>query len=185
MKYISLLVVAGAVFFSACKNGNNAPKTSKELLEQARQNMNSGAGKFSIDAPAGWRKTDTTLNGIKLTFLFAPTETDGFRSNINVVSENVGKLNFEDYHKATLATMGKYMSNFKVLESGDKEISGQPGKWFKYSSDQTGGADVIARNYTVVKNGIAYIITGVAKVKDEASIAPVIESTVATFKVAE
>ncbi|MBW8687786.1 hypothetical protein [Chitinophaga rhizophila] len=185
MKYFSLLVVAGALFLGACKNGNNTPKTSKELLEQAQKTMNTGAGKFSINAPEGWRKTDTTLGGIKLTFLLAPAETDGFRSNINVVTETVGKVSFDEYHNATLATMGKYMSNFQLIGSGEKVIDGQPGKWFKYSADQTGGKDVVALNHTVVKDGIAYIITGVTKVQDEAKITPLIEQSVASFKITQ
>lgn len=183
MRYFSLLIVAGAMFLGACKNGNNTPKSSKEILEQAHQNMNSGAGKFTIDGPADWRKVDTTLNGIKVTFLMSPVVTDGFRANINVVSENAGKLSLEEYTAKNHETMSKYMANFNIIGQGDKEINGLPGKWLKYSSQQTGGQDVVALSYTVVKNGVAYIITGIMKKVDEAKVAPAVESAAATFKI--
>jgi hypothetical protein len=184
MKYFSLLIVAGAVLFGACKNGNT-PKTSKELLDEAQKTMNSGSGKYAINAPEGWRRTDTALNGIKVTFLFAPTETDGFKANINVVTETAGKLSLQEYADRNYETMSKYMGNFTAISKGDKDINGMPAKWLKYSSDQTGGKDIVALNYVMVKNGIAYIITGVMKAQDDARLTPVVESTAATFKITE
>jgi hypothetical protein len=162
MKYFSLLIVAGVLLFSACKNGNNSPKTAKELLEQAAPNMNKGAGKFTIETPAGWRKVDTTFNGIKAIMLFAPDMADGFRPSLNVVTENMGNNSLQQYVDKNVSTMQQYMANFKLLDKGEKDINGIPSRWLKYTATSAqGGKELAAIVYAVPRNGIVYNITGV------------------------
>ncbi|MCF6406344.1 hypothetical protein L3C95_25840 [Chitinophaga filiformis] len=184
MKYFSLLTIAGVLLFSACKNGSNAPKTAKEILEEAAPNMNAGAGKFAIDAPAGWKRIDTTLNGVKSTILLAPEETDGFRTNINVVSENIGKDSLQAYFDKTVSSMERYLEKFAVADKGDKDINGIASKWVKYTAVQ-GGKQVAAVLYIVPKNGIAYGITGITKAGEGNKYFAVFEQTASTFKVTE
>ncbi|SHN22636.1 DUF1795 domain-containing protein [Chitinophaga sp. CF418] len=184
MKYFSLLIVAGVLLFSACKNGNNPPKTAKEILEEAAPNMNAGAGKFTIDGPKDWKRIDTTLNGVKSTIFLAPEETDGFRANINVVSENMGKDSPQAYFDKTVSSMEKYLEKFAVADKGDKDINGIPSKWLKYTAVQ-GGKHVAAVLYIVPKNGIAYGITGITKAGAGDKYFAVFDNTVSTFKVTE
>lgn len=184
MKYFSLLIVAGVLLFSACKNGKNAPKTTKELLEQAVPNMNAGAGKFTIEAPNGWRRVDTAMNGIKTTLVLAPEVTDGFRSNINVISENMGSHSLQTYFDNAVGTMEKYLEKFTVSDKGDKDINGVPSKWVKYTSVQ-GGKNMAAILYLVPKNGVVYGITGITKAGEGDKYFAVFEQAASTFKVTE
>ena len=184
MKYFSLLTVAGVLLFSACKNGNNAPKTAKEILEQAAPNMNAGAGKFTIEGPKEWKRIDTTLNGVKTTILLAPEEVNDFRANINVVSENMGSESLQTYFDKTVSSMEKYLEKFTVADKGDKDINGIASKWLKYTAVQ-GGKDIAAVLYIVPKNGVAYGITGITKAGETGKYFGVFEQTAATFKVTE
>ncbi|UPK67574.1 DUF1795 domain-containing protein [Chitinophaga filiformis] len=184
MKYFSLLTIAGVLLFTACKNGNNAPKSAKEILEEAAPNMNAGAGKFTIDGPKEWKRIDTTLNGVKSTILLAPEETGGFRANINVVTENMGKDSLQTYFDKTVSSMEKYLGKFTVAGKGDKDINGIPSKWLKYTAEQ-GGMQIAAILYIVPKNGVAYGITGTTKAGEGDKYFTVFDNTVSTFKVAE
>jgi len=184
MKYFSLLTVAGVLLFSACKSGNNSPKTAKEILEEAAPNMNAGAGKFTIEGPRGWTRIDTTLNGVKSTIILAPEATGGFRANVNVVSENMGGNSLQTYFDKTVGAMEQYLEKFTVAGKGDKEINGIPAKWLKYTAVQS-GKHVAAVLYIVPKNGVAYGITGITKVGEEDKYFATFENTVSTFKVTE
>ncbi|PSL28857.1 DcrB-related protein [Chitinophaga ginsengisoli] len=184
MKYFSLLTVAGVLLFSACKSGNNSPKSAKEILEEAAPNMNAGAGKFTIEGPKGWTRIDTTLNGVKSTIILAPEATGGFRANVNVVSENMGGNSLQAYFDKTVSAMEQYLEKFTVAGKGDKEINGIPAKWLKYTAVQS-GKHVAAVLYIVPKNGVAYGITGITKVGEEDKYFATFENTVSTFKVTE
>lgn len=184
MKYFSLLIVAGVLLFSACKNGNNPPKTAKELLEQAAPNMNKGAGKFTIETPQGWRRVDTTFNGIKAVMAFAPDVVDGFRPSLNVLSENIGNNSLEQYLDKNVATMQQYMSNFKLLDKGEKDINGNPSKWLKYTAMSAKG-EIGAVLYMISQKGIVYNITGVAKMGGGDKYFTAFENAISTFKVTE
>lgn len=184
MKCFSLLIVAGVLLFSACKNGNNSPKTAKELLEQAAPNMNTGAGKFTIETPQGWRKVDTTFNGIKAVMLFAPDIVDGFRPSLNVVSENMGKNSLQEYLDKNVSAMQQYMSDFKVVDKGEKDINGIPSRWLKYSAMSAQG-EIGAILYLVPQKGIVYNITGVAKSGSGDKYFAAFENMASSFRVTE
>ncbi|PWV46931.1 DUF1795 domain-containing protein [Chitinophaga sp. S165] len=185
MKYFSLLIVAGVVLFSACKSGNNSPKTAKELLEQAAPNMNSGADKFTIETPPGWKKSDTTFNGIKALMFYAPELKDGFRPSLNVVTENMGSNSFAEYVDKNLKTMQQYMLDFKLLDKGDKAINGIHAKWMKYSAKAQGGKELVAIVYAVPQKGIVYNITGVTVPGVGDEYLGVFERAASTFSVTE
>ncbi len=185
MKYFSLLIVAGVVLFSACKNGNKSPKTAKDLLEQAAPNMNSGAGKFTIETPQGWRRSDTTFNGIKALMLYAPDVRDGFRPSINVVTENMGNNSFQEYVDKNLKTMQQYMTDFKLLDKGDIAINGIHAKWMKYNAKAQGGKELAAIVYAVPQKGIVYNITGVTMPGIGDEYFGVFEKVASSFSVTE
>lgn len=184
MKYFSLLIVAGVLLFSACKSGNNSPKTAGELMDLAAPNMNAGAGKFTIETPKDWRRVDTAINGIKTTLLLSPDVTHGFRPNINIVTENMKNDSLQAYFDKTVATMQQYLEKFRQLDKGDKVINGIPSKWLLYNAVQGGNA-VVAMLYIVPKGGIAYGITGIAKAEQGNAPLAVFEHAVSTFRVAE
>lgn len=184
MKYFSFLIVAGAVFISACRNGSNSPKSARDLMELAAPNMNAGADKFVIESPAEWRRVDTALNGVKTTILLSDKVTDGFRSNVNIVTERMENSSLQEYFDNTVNGLAHYVEKFTVIDQGDKEINGNPSKWLKYTAVQ-GGRNVAAILYVIPQNGIAYGITGICNATGQAKDFPLFEQAVSTFKVKE
>jgi hypothetical protein len=155
-KYLPLLLLV----LAACQNKPKTPKTADEVLEQVAKNpgMNAGTGKFNVTVPEGWQRLDTSLNGVNATFLFAPAVNNGFRPNINVVSESMKGTSLEEYYKKNVSMMAQYMQNFTEGATTEKDINGNKVKFLEYSHSQNGlDMDVIMA--LIPKNGVAYVIT--------------------------
>lgn len=120
--------------------------------------MNAGVRKFSIDAPAGWQKLDTSISGVKFTFLLAPTASNGFRANINVISQSMEGSSAESYFAKNFNSMGQYVQDFSAGPKGEKDINGLPARWMQYSQTQNGHV-LDGVSYLIPKDGIAYVIT--------------------------
>src|ERR1700743_1149231 len=82
MKKIYALSFAALLLLGACKNHDKKAILSGDLTKEYK-GLNAGAGNYEIDAPGGWEKKDTTMNGIKVTFLFAPDIVGNVRSSLN------------------------------------------------------------------------------------------------------
>jgi hypothetical protein len=159
MKYSLLLLATGFLMLTACKSRNTSV-SADDLLKQVSKspNLNAGTDKFSIGAPAGWQKMDTSISGIKITFLLSPAKANEFRSNINVVTESMRDAPPDGYFDQSIAAMNKYMQNFSPGEKGEKVIDGSKAKWMRYTHSQS-GFDLEVLVYFITKSGIAYIIT--------------------------
>jgi len=160
MKNFSYLLGACLLLSATACQLNTKKPTTEEIIKEAAKSpgANAGANKFSIDAPSGWQKYDTSLNGLKTTLLIAPAGEGQFHPNINVMSESMRGTSIESYFDQNLSVMGKYMQGFVSGEKGEKEIAGVKAKWLVYSQAPN-GLNLDAVFYAVPKNGIAYIIT--------------------------
>jgi hypothetical protein len=160
VKYLFFLLFAGLSTLASCQNNTRKSSSPEEILKEAAKDpgANAGVSKFTIDAPAGWQKIDTSINGIKFTFLMAPAMERSFRANINVISQSMNNMSMESYFDTNVATMGQYMEKFSVGPKGEKKINGLPAKWVQYSHTQN-GYDLDGLFCMIPKNGIAYIIT--------------------------
>jgi len=160
VKYLSFFLLAGLCTLTACQNINKKNSPPEEILKAAAKDpgANAGANKFNIDAPAGWQKIDTSINGITFTFLLAPTADNAFRANINVISQSMSDSSPESYFDRNISSMGQYLQNFSPGTQGEKQINGQRAKLMHYSHTQ-GGHDLDGVFYIIPKDGIAYVIT--------------------------
>ncbi len=156
-------ILFSSLLFTAFFSCKNKPATAGELLEKASKapGLNAGAGKFSVTAPDGWEKKDTVMNGITFLFVWSPVSsaTQAFRPNMNVVTENMGGISFDEYVKRNQSTMGQYFEQYKEVDNGNIETNGMQGKWMRYSHVQN-GYTLDNMVYMFPKNGIAYVLTG-------------------------
>ncbi|HMH23837.1 MAG TPA: DcrB-related protein [Puia sp.] len=183
MKYHLYLLATGLLMLTACKDPSARPSTEEMLKEAGKSpDANAGSGKFSIDAPPGWKKMDTTITGIKITFLLSPAVTNEFRPNINVVTESMRDAPPDGYFDQSIAAMGKYMQHFSAVAKGEKEIDGAKARWMRYSHNQN-GFDLDVLVYFITKNGIAYIITCTVPKGQMEHFQPQFEQAVGTFHV--
>jgi hypothetical protein len=186
VKYLPLLLLAGFCSLAACKNINTDKKklSAEETLTAAAKTpgMNAGVSKFSIEAPAGWQKLDTNLNGVKFTFLLAPSASNGFRANINVISQSMEGNSLDAYFDKNITSMDQYLQNFSAGTKGDKEIHGLPAKWMLYSQTQNGHA-LDGMFYMIAKDGIAYIITFAASKGELGKYKASIDEAIGSFRI--
>ncbi|SFD84587.1 hypothetical protein SAMN05518672_103482 [Chitinophaga sp. CF118] len=184
MKHLCLLLTTGLFVLAACQNNTKSPKTEQEAFEQAAKSpgINAGAEKFTVTTPEGWQRLDTALNDVKATFLFAPASRDGFRSNINVVTESMRGASLDEYFEKNVAVMGQYMQNFSAGTKSEKEINGGKVKILEYSHSQN-GLDMDVTMAVIPKNGIAYVITVTAPKGQRAKYQQQFEEVVKSFTI--
>ncbi len=147
------------ILSAGCKNSNQ--QSSADIMKVASKapGLNAGIGTYSIKAPDNWIKQDTTMNGIKILFIYAPVDpAASFHPNLNVISEAMGGYSYEEYMKKNMQTMEQYITGFHIIDSGNIQVSDMQGRWVRYSQSQNGQA---AENifYVLPKNGIAYGLT--------------------------
>ncbi|HZE86038.1 MAG TPA: hypothetical protein VE035_17080 [Puia sp.] len=158
MKYPLLLLATGLLMLGACKSRNTQFLPDQIHKEDGQTpDTNAGAGKFSIDPPSGWQKTDTTINNVKIISLLSPAKSNEFRSNINVMTESIRDVSLDGYFDQSVSTMSKFTDNYSAGPKGEKEINGMRSKWMKYSCNKN-GFDLDVLVYFVTKDGIAYVI---------------------------
>jgi hypothetical protein len=149
--------IAGLLLFSACRNQQDKKVLSGDATKEFK-GLNAGTGNFGIEAPTGWMKKDTTMNGVKITFLLSPDASNGFRANMNVVTEAMQGLSMDQYMEKNMKIIGQYMQNFALLGQGDTTISGHAAKWIHYTQTAS-GRDVEQVGYFIPIRDISYGIT--------------------------
>jgi hypothetical protein len=144
-------------------------------------NQKVGTGRFSIEAPEGWTKSDTFLMGNEFTFLKSPEEkNDDFLENINVVKENVGSAGLDEYYDKSLSMMKKGLTGFEEGESGNKTINGIEFKNLKYTHNYNGMLlDVDL--YLAIHNRVGFVITCTAKKGKLSQYQPAFDQALRSF----
>lgn len=159
-----LLVIAAGTFLTACKQ--NPKKASgdldKDINEMVKKSpgLNAGTGTFTIQAPEGWTKVDTSMGGLQAVLLKSDIEgaTDIFMENINVVTEKATGYDLDKYYDANLSTISTQMPGYTKISSANVTINGQEARHLAYSHNYT-GTPIDVETYFFVKDGIGYVIT--------------------------
>ena len=171
----------------SCKNDKKKEKDMEKKIEDLAKNspnVNAGTGTFSIEAPAGWTKTDTTMMGFQTVMMMSEQEGpgDNFRENINVVTEKTGSTSFSNYMDMTEKNIAKMLTNYKEKDIRDITVDGVPAKEIQYSHTMQGyNFDVNA--VILIKNGIAYVITASVEEGKMRKWQSDIDKTIASFHV--
>lgn len=158
MKRTPWWLAAALVLVTACQNRQQAAEEVLKKVAAKAPGLNAGSSNFDIATPAGWTRSDTTLNGVRVTLLRAPVTGMSARSSVNVVSEDMGPLPFEKYFETSVENISKYMQNYHLEGKGDKDIGGIASKYIQYTQSP-GGLNLEAVCYCIPSNGVAYIIT--------------------------
>jgi hypothetical protein len=184
VKYLPILLLAGICSLTSCKNIDKKNLNAEETLKAAAKTpgMNAGSSKFNIEAPSGWQKLDTSINGVKFTFLLAPVGSSGFRANMNVISQSMEGSSLDTYFDKNITSMDQYLQNFTAGAKGDKVVNGLPAKWMLYSQTQNGHV-LDGMFYMIAKDGIAYIITFAATKGQVAKYQASIDQAINSFRI--
>ncbi len=185
-KLLYSIVTIAFISLVACKNSSNEKIKDKEKTEVPERNptdRNKSTGGFSIDAPDGWTKTDTTSMGYSTLMMMSEVEgpKDIFRENINVVSEKTGTMSFESYMSLTDQNFNKMLTNYKEYERKDITVDGVPAKSIDYSHSM-GVYNLDVNAVLFIKDGTAYVITSSTEKGKLGKWRKEIDATVASFR---
>jgi hypothetical protein len=184
-KLFYFLIAIAFISIAGCKNSNNEKikdKEKTEVPERKPADGNKSTGGFSIDAPDGWTKTDTTSMGYRTLMMMSEVEgpEDIFRENINVVTEKTGGMSFENYMSLTDQNFNKMLTNYKEYERKDIKVDGVPAKSIDYSHSM-GVYNLDVNAVLFIKDGTAYVITSSAEKGKIGKWRKEIDATVASF----
>jgi hypothetical protein len=186
-RFFYSIIVILFISFVACKNSNNEKvkeKEKPEVTEKKSTGSNASTGAFSIDAPEGWTKTDTTSMGYSTLMMMSEREgpSDIFRENVNVVTEKVGNMSFEDYMAATDKNSVTMLTNYKETDRRDITVDGVPAKSIDYSHSMS-GYNIAVNAVLLIKNGTAYVITSSTEKGKMEKWRSIFDKAVASFHV--
>lgn len=177
MRYLLiLLIVSGLMSSAAGQNGSgggvgNGSPVGKKLLP------------YTIIPAAGWEKLDTLVGSTLISVLISPADSvgDGFRENMNIIYEEVGGMEMEEYYKLSEESM-KNLPDLEKLGLTDTVMNGMNFKILHYTfSAEYFDAEVLA--YITIVKGKAYVITCSCLKGEMARWQKTYEGMAATFKV--
>ncbi len=177
-----ILIIAAAAIILSQKPGSNVPHVDAAALTAAP--FTNASSSFSIQFPEGW-KTDESGQFGALVFALNPVvDKDGdssFSTNMNVTSEAVQNATLDEYIKATLDALPKFLSEYKTTENKEVTVNGLPGRLIGGTFTQ-GKLKLRNTQLLVIDKGTAYVVTGTALQSNWKSYADVIAASSMTFK---
>lgn len=136
-KYFVWLLVLGVspMLLTGCKllggkeeTGEEAPvEIPAEALEPQFESVEYG---FKVKGPDGWLKKADSL-GMLVTYL-KPGNAELFQENISLAREMKGDLSLKDYTASTVAQVGEFFPEHKLLEQSSVLLKGQKAEKIKY-----------------------------------------------------
>ena len=135
------------------------------------------AAGFALDAPAGWTRGESTAAPL---VLYAPNPMKDFRPNINVLVQETGKLNNQQYFemsKQQAAKMNGKISGYSDFQFDNKLV----GKSLRLDFT-TGGRDLSCLSVWCQRNGKTYLITSTTSPEDYAARLSSFQQVSRTFR---
>lgn len=146
----------------------------------------SGDG-FSLSYPAGWEINENGNMGAKV-MIFSPLEsqTDDFRENLNVISENLQgqSMTLEDYVNLSKKNIALLMTNGKIISSKKIRQDNRDMYIIDYSGDQ-GQFHLKFECLIWFNNGSAYVLTFCAKTTTYAKYLPQASQVISSLRVTQ
>jgi hypothetical protein len=108
---------------------------------------------YTIEIPAGWVHGSSTNAWVSV-FIF--NDSVNVAEQLVVInSKNLADLShaYKENKKAQMK-----LKNFKLLEEGESNISGEPTKWMVYTFSGDDGSLHKGKQYTIKKSGRGYIL---------------------------
>ncbi len=108
--------------------------------------------------------------------------SDQFRENVNVVVEKLRKeMSLDDYMSQNLANLPRFITDFKEIGSGNTRIGDVDAKWLAYTG-RMGTSSLQFKQYFMVRDDRAYVITGTATEESYPHYENVFEQTTESFQ---
>lgn len=114
---------------------------------------------YKVDAPAGWRMYDTTMNGLKIRMILGPNSLTAERPAANIIIASMEGRDIDEFTVRNMNYLEKNTEGVTILENGSIDASAISARWFTYTLEQNGIKRELV-NYIIPINDFAYMITG-------------------------
>jgi len=187
--FVSTAIAVACFSFTSCQD-NDKDKSKKESKTEMKDSVkvpapaNTGKTAYSISAPDGWVKKDTTISGARLTTITSPLENagDDFMENVNVATEPAQGYDYKGYAIANRNSMKSQMSDMNFLSEEELKIGDMPAMAIVYAF-KYGNYNLKNTAYFVVKNDVGYVITCTAVNTKFQKYQPQFKTCVNSFRV--
>lgn len=176
MRYLFILLVVSGLMSAAIGQtssgvgaGNGKPPVKKQLP-------------YTISPAVGWEKIDTLIGTSLISIMISPADSVGdlFRENMNIIYEDVGAMEMDEYFKLSEENLNT-LPDLQKLGITDTVLNGMDFRILHYSfSAEYFEAEVLA--YITIFKGKAYVITCSCLKGEMARWKKTYKEMVATFK---
>lgn len=140
-----------------------------------------GEKRFSIDFPENWEQQEGVM-GTAVAAVRPQKPGDFFRENVNVVVEDLSvSMDADEYLKANLATMRKYLTDFKVHQKGNMTLDGRASRWIVYGH-RMGQLKLKVLAVFLMNDQRGYVITSTSTPQRFSSYRKLFEKIAGTFR---
>ena len=144
---------------SSC--GDSTPKTVtatqvKTEADKAAAPVNSQDPKFNftVALPDGWGSSDTTMEGTRFRFIYAPATFEKQDPSVNIIVAQMDGKEVDVFLEDNIDYLKKNMEGITILEKGSIAASAISARWFTYDKVQNGVKREVI-NYIIPLNGFA------------------------------
>jgi hypothetical protein len=137
---------------------------------------------FSIKLPAGWEINEGERQTVVLAVKSDLAQNDVFPENINIVASEIPEgMNIESYLNMQINGIKVILEKMADLEKGFMKIDKKDSAWVSYLY-KIADINFIAKSYFVISGKTVFTITFVADKSDYKKNLPIIEDSVASFR---
>lgn len=139
---------------------------------------------YTIELPKNWSLDESGTMGTHFTCLSQVTsESDDFRENLNVVSENLkgADISINEYTDISLGNISKVLTDFNLI-SKKKTIIGEKSAYVIKYQGTSGVYHLVFEQYLIIHNDWAYIITYTGEENEFSRFHPIASKAAESFR---
>lgn len=147
------------------------------------QNYNNQVNGFSMQYPKDWKVEENSSPGIIVNMLNPNPDTDNgnrFAANVNVVSEDTGKLSLADYIVLSKKVLVNSFTDYKSVTEKNKTVNGKEAVIIE-ATYQMGVYQLHNLQMFIVYNGKAFVVTGTSLNSAWDNYKNILETVISSF----
>jgi len=152
------IITAGILLLLSCGNKDEGKKPAQAPIATVEQPQREPRFDFTLTAPAGWRMTDTTVEGLHLRLVRCPPAEVASGAVLNVVAVHRGDISLDTFTQRNMTYLQTNMEGVVIGDKGSFTASGIEGRWFAYTKVHNGQKREMV-NYIIPVGEFAYMLT--------------------------
>jgi hypothetical protein len=136
---------------------------------------------FTVVLPDGWASSDTTMEGTRFRFIYAPASFEKEDPSVNILVAQMEGKEVDVFMGNNIDYLKKNMEGITILDKGTLDVSGISARWFTYDKVQNGVKREVV-NYIIPLRGYAYMITAGTATGYRQQLRPVFDGIARSFK---